>query len=364
MGKLIFALVVLVLLVLGVQACNQPGSTPTPVPATATAVPPTATVVVIPMPVATPTPESVVSTPAWIKIASEGESFSFMGTVLFGEGAKWIQKNVDGAGQCTTAFFGSDPAPAIKKSCQVAAAPLAPTPAVAAKIVVTSTGSTTVTVTAMPTATVPAAPISSVTITAPTAVSKTNMGGWELSYYKGATPTMLGWKFELLVKDWKDFPNVDFKPYNFLAKDGLEYGMAESAFGQLNKKVDVNTAALAYRLITGDYMIPGIDQCSGDVGLSGCGIMLVNVGDVTSMFRNSEVDYGFTVTGRYWNGDAMPKTVWALLSHTAYNMLNFGGGVNAGANCSVAAGCKNLRLTFAILSGNELLMKGTTLVRK
>ena len=201
------------------------------------------------------------------------------------------------------------------------------------------------------------------TITA-TAVSTATMGGWNISYYKEATPALKQWKFENLVKDWKDFPNVDFKPYNFLAKDGLEYGMAESAYCQRSQTCDINVPAMHYRLVTGDYSIKGIDSCQGEVTKAGCGIMLVNVGNVTAMFRESMVDYGFTVAGRYWNGETLPIAIRALLSHVAHNMTNQESKVNQGANCSVSDGCQSVRLTFVVISGNEMLLKGTTLVSK
>lgn len=199
----------------------------------------------------------------------------------------------------------------------------------------------------------------------PTPSSTQQMGDWQLQYFGGATPQMTGWKFENLVKSWDKFPNVDNPRFGFLARDGVEYGMAESAFGQLASRVDVNVPAMHYRLVTGEYDIPGVDtgtDVSG--GVVGHGIMLINVGNVTAMFRNSMVDYGFTVEGRYWNGDAMPVTVRALLSHTAYNMLNQAGAVNPGANCSIPGGCTSVRLVFVILSGNEVLMKGVSFVSR
>jgi hypothetical protein len=127
-----------------------------------------------------------------------------------------------------------------------------------------------------------------------------------------------------------------------------------------------------YRLITGDYVINGVDECQKASKTDpGCGIALFNVGDVTAMFRDQHVDYGFTVEGRYWNGDAMPTTLWARTSNTFYNMLNEGGTafgiplpVNMGANCSSAFGCKSVRLTVVIISGNQILLKATTTVTR
>lgn len=205
-------------------------------------------------------------------------------------------------------------------------------------------------------------PSTAITLT-PLAITTT--GNWQIAYYDGVTDQMRGWGRDLknLVTDWSKYPNVDFTKYNFKAKDGVEYGMAESAYCQRSQTCDVNVPAMHYRLITGDYNIPGIDECSFDNG-AGCGIALFNVGNVTAMYRESHVDYGFTVEGRYWNGDAMATTIHALMSNTAFNMLNQSGGVNAGANCSVPGGCGKVRLTVVIISGNQLLMKATTTVSK
>ncbi|MGB9637554.1 MAG: hypothetical protein ACPLY7_02025, partial [Microgenomates group bacterium] len=190
--------------------------------------------------------------------------------------------------------------------------------------------------------------------------------GWQVEIYKNATSQMRDWVKELKnpVTDWSEFPNVDFPKYGFKAENGVEYGMAESAYCQQGQTCDVNVPAMHYRLITGDYNIPGIDKCLFDKDGAGCSIALFNVGNVTAMFRDSSVDYGFTVSGRYFNGEAMPETIRALLSNAAYNMLNEEGGVNKGANCSSPAGCAKVRLAFVILSGNELLVKGVTSLEK
>lgn len=230
-------------------------------------------------------------------------------------------------------------------------APVAQVPAVQATLV-------------PPTATVAATPVKM------NVAPSTQQGSWTIDYFDGATDQMKGWKFDDLVKDWSATSDTDFPKYNFQAKDGLEWGMKESAYCQRFQKCDINTQARGYRVVTGDYTIPGIDSCIAPEGL-GCGIILVNVGDVTAMWRESSVDYGWTVTGRYWNGNALPTAIRAMLSNRAYEMLNVGASigpftmpVNAGANCSSAFGCQRVRLTFAITSGNELLVKGTQVVSR
>src|SRR5262245_37649613 len=59
----------------------------------------------------------------WTRIATENSSFSVDGTqtVRYGSGDAWITKSVTGGGQCTNAFFGTDPAYGIVKACEVAA---------------------------------------------------------------------------------------------------------------------------------------------------------------------------------------------------------------------------------------------------
>ena len=57
----------------------------------------------------------------WTKIADEGSSFTVAGTktVRYGAGSSWIQMSITGTGQCTNAFFGSDPIPYTYKECDI-----------------------------------------------------------------------------------------------------------------------------------------------------------------------------------------------------------------------------------------------------
>ena len=75
---------------------------------------------------------SVTVTPpqsTWTRIASEGASFTVNGTqtVRYGAGTSWIQRSVTNSGQCTNAFFGSDPAWGVLKSCEVMSGASGPT---------------------------------------------------------------------------------------------------------------------------------------------------------------------------------------------------------------------------------------------
>lgn len=68
------------------------------------------------------------------QVAAEGAAFNMAAAtvVSYGTGTSWIQKTVTGAGTCSNAFFGSDPAPFVVKSCVadtgIAAPPPAPPP--------------------------------------------------------------------------------------------------------------------------------------------------------------------------------------------------------------------------------------------
>jgi len=190
-----------------------------------------------------------------------------------------------------------------------------------------------------------------------TATPVVTQGAWAISYFPGATQEMRGWKFQdPAPKSWPMFPNVPNGNIPAL----LEYGKTIDEFCQQGQVCDVVVSAMHYRIISGDYNLPDVaENCQ-----SGCAIMLVNVGNVTASFRNQSVDAGWTVTGRYWDGSKMPDTICAGLSHTGYNMLNLAGNVNPGANCGSPSGCPKVRLTFVIISGNEVLMKGTSIVSR
>ncbi|HEX6708342.1 MAG TPA: PQQ-dependent sugar dehydrogenase [Albitalea sp.] len=56
----------------------------------------------------------------WVHIADEGQSFTVSGTqtVRYGAQSSWVQKSVTSSGQCTNAFFGSDPLNGVVKSCE------------------------------------------------------------------------------------------------------------------------------------------------------------------------------------------------------------------------------------------------------
>ncbi|VTU23434.1 Endoglucanase precursor [Variovorax sp. PBL-H6] len=54
-------------------------------------------------------------------LATEGGTFTVSSPTLvaYGAGTRWVQKTVNGTVPCTNAFFGTDPAPFVVKSCRV-----------------------------------------------------------------------------------------------------------------------------------------------------------------------------------------------------------------------------------------------------
>jgi hypothetical protein len=201
-----------------------------------------------------------------------------------------------------------------------------------------------------------------------TSAEPITIGDWKISYFDGVTTQMKSWTFKNLDPAlWPVFPNVDNAGYP--AANGVEYGMAESVFCQQDQRCDFEVAARHYRLFTGDYKIDGIGECYTKDGI-GCALAVFNVGDVTAFWASQEMHDGFTVTGRYWNGEVLPHAIWALLSNAVSNMLNLNsplnqnGGANAGANCSVPGGCIGVDTIFAITSGNQVLVTGHTITNK
>jgi subtilisin family serine protease len=66
----------------------------------------------------------------WTKVAVEGQTYTLTGTqkVRYGVDTRWIEKTLSGTIQCTNAFFGSDPAYGVVKSCEVAGVTPPPPP--------------------------------------------------------------------------------------------------------------------------------------------------------------------------------------------------------------------------------------------
>lgn len=216
--------------------------------------------------------------------------------------------------------------------------------------------------------------------TAATPASTSATGAWNVSWFEGATPQMTDWFAKLPDPQptlWQRFPNEDNPNVNppFVAADGLEYGLDESVFMEQNTIGNFPVQAEGYRVITGDYNIPGYDRCSEEESKTGCAIAIFNVGGVTADLE-AFVRQGFTTTGRYFNGDKLELGMWGLSSFqsaTMLNMLTYGANgevlntpdqTNAGANCSVPEACNKVRFVIIITSGNQMLVKAETTVSR
>lgn len=196
-------------------------------------------------------------------------------------------------------------------------------------------------------------------------LSSGRMGAWEVQYFSGATQMMKDWVFSNPDPTWAEPPNVDWPAGNFVSAHGLEYGQELSDFCQQDTRCDFPVAARSFRSITADYSIAGVGECQeGGTGI-GCAVILINVGDITTEFRDQQIDTGHTITGLYWHGDFLNEAISALASHVSYRMIGVPSGnpASPGANCSVPAGCEGVDITFVVLSGNELLLRGHTVVR-
>jgi hypothetical protein len=211
-----------------------------------------------------------------------------------------------------------------------------------------------------------------------TQVKTWNHNGWTVTTYDGVTTQMDGWFTSPELKfpepqNWGDFPNVDNPTVGFSAADGLEYGLDERNVCD-NDVCDIVVDAGSYHLVTADYDL-GFIKCQSANGI-GCGFVIFNVGEVTANFENVHVNNGFSLTGRYWNGDTLPKALQGLSSHVLANMLNYstnGAGddtlndpnrTNAGANCSVPEGCGGVDFKIVISSGNQILVLSETVFMK
>lgn len=209
-------------------------------------------------------------------------------------------------------------------------------------------------------------------------------------------PVVAGWLSRLKDPDpahWKTFPNVpnadvtEFRvelcknlpgntgvdPGLKCVPDGMEYGTYSSPFC-FSHPCDLTVGAWEYRYISGDYQFLGT-SCKGDMK-KGCMLVLINVMDQSYTWRNQDVDNGFTLRGRYFNGDALEWGVWGLISHGSANMLNMptlahpseilntGVPGNSGANCGNPLGCGSVDVTVMVHAGDAIIAVAKTTVTK
>ena len=175
---------------------------------------------------------------------------------------------------------------------------------------------------------------------------------------------------------WKYFPNVpnpdvpDFRVRNGNeVPDGVEFGPADSPFCE-SGPCDFVTSGQEIRYFSGDYTVLGW-TCNGDsTNGRGCMLLIVNVGQ-SYTWRQQYVDNGFTMHGRYFNGDDLEWGVWGVVSHGSANMLdmqtfsepgkelNAASGSNAGDNCATnddkVRGCKEVDVRVVVTAGDAVI---------
>lgn len=171
---------------------------------------------------------------------------------------------------------------------------------------------------------------------------------------------------------YPNIPNPDPGSCPFDVANGMEYGVANVPFCQQDMRCDFIVPAWHYRLITGDYGFLDT-ECHGADG-KGCALLLINVMDQSYTWRNQMADNGFTVPGRYWNGDKLDEGVSALVNHVSANMLGMktlahpdevlnAGEDNAGANCGTPNACGSVDFTVVVHAGDRILATAHTVVQ-
>jgi len=222
-----------------------------------------------------------------------------------------------------------------------------------------------------------AAPATTVTTSNPT--NGTTSTGWTINKIDVASdPIIDAWLNKLKEPAptfWTTFPNIPNPDVSeFDVANGMEYGVDNVPFCQQDSRCDFVVPAQHYRLITADYSFQGMTCQSADG--TGCLLLLINVGDQSFTWRNQMADNGFTVVGRYWNGDALDEGVWGLVSNVSANMLNMptvshpgealndGVMTNGGANCGIPTGCKSVDITVVVHAGDRILAVAKTTVNR
>lgn len=217
----------------------------------------------------------------------------------------------------------------------------------------------------------------------------TTSNNWEISEFDlKDDPIVTAWLPKVSYPSpelWPTFPNVaNPKVPDFQVADGVEYGQDDSPFCEYKQTCDWVVPAWHYRLISGDYKFTSPEfsySCQNVEGQArkGCLIVLFNVMNETYTWRDQNVDNGFTVMGRYWNGDKLEWAVWGLTSHATANMLNYptmrnsvtgdvlnaGSSINAGANCGVQPdACGTVDVMVVVHAGDRILATMHTTVSR
>lgn len=224
----------------------------------------------------------------------------------------------------------------------------------------------------------------------PASVNSATNNGWEINRIDTKNdPIVESWLSKVKEPSlllWPTFPNVaNPKVPDFKVANGAEYGQDDSPFCEYMQTCDWVVPGWHYRLISGDYKFTSPKfsySCQNVEGQArkGCLIVLFNVMNESFTWRNQSVDNGFTVMGRYWNGDELQWAVWGLTSHASANMLNLatmrdpttgnvlnagGNSANAGANCGVQPdACDVVDVMVIVQAGDNILATMHTTVTK
>lgn len=219
----------------------------------------------------------------------------------------------------------------------------------------------------------------------PAFVSNADHGKWTVKCTDRCAdnPIVTGWLSRLpdpAPAQWKTFPNIPnadvpgFKVVNGTeVPQGMEYGTYSSPYCFAHP-CDIPVGAWEYRYISGDYQFMGT-ECHGDK-TKGCMLVIINVMDQSVTFRNQDVDNGFTLRGRYFDGDNLEWGAWGLISHGSANMLNMptfahpgevlnaGAPGNSGANCGNPQGCGSVDVQLVVVAGDAVIADAHTVVNR
>jgi hypothetical protein len=117
---------------------------------------------------------------------------------------------------------------------------------------------------------------------------------------------------------------------------------------------DIDVPQYYYRVMTaGTINIPELGVACEGGDRRGCLVILVNHFGPTAMFRDADVDNGFTVAGRVFDMSTPQKTTQAgqaLLNHYAGRMTNS----EDGANCGVIDACESVEWHVVIIGNGQL----------
>lgn len=130
-------------------------------------------------------------------------------------------------------------------------------------------------------------------------------------------------------------------------------------------KGDVDLPQYYFRVMTaGTVEISQLGVNCVATPTKGCAVILVNHFGETAMFRNAEVDNGFTIAGLVFDMSTPEKTVLAAQALIDHYVLRMTVNPNDGANCSVITGCESVEWHVLIIGNGEVQTHWTGLFRR